>query len=338
MKLRFAQIDEFLDATESVLNASIYKNNNRFRNDKAFKGLKMIKRTVERLKDLQFKSCLNQFSEHLPLASDVKKSKNDLYLPSRPILQHFLGCHIKVFLQAKKLLCLCEYTSAYLQARIKLGHFWNWALFNFANVSRLWTLAQSMLVYLHLSYSELQKLMPICIETNNSWLPEGVEFPRELFETKSVLREKDTIKQLLASNDVPVFEVKQPNVLTITIGEEIEREPTPSSTSNKEQSVPEIESTFNRKHWLKLKTKVDKLKSPEDIKTFLKCETDERHGCRKKAITKKMQQSDWKLLKTATKKSLSDGLSVENIKKTMISWIICPKHQGKFCKEVKAIK
>ena len=43
----------------------MYKNNNRFRNDKAFKGQKMVMRTLQRLKDLNLKEVLKRFSEKI---------------------------------------------------------------------------------------------------------------------------------------------------------------------------------------------------------------------------------------------------------------------------------
>ena len=173
--------------------------------------------------------------------------------------------------------------------------------------------------------------MPICDQSSTVWLPENIKFPEELIASGSPLLEKDVIKQLLASNDVPVYVIKRPTIVTLTVGEEIERD----STSQQDQQP---ESSFNKKQWIKLKAKLGKLKTHDEIIAFLNSETDERHACRKKAITKKMQQSDWKLLKSNVKKSLSDGKPIKTIKQTLEAWIICPKHQGDFCNEVKALK
>lgn len=138
MQNRFQEIQDFLDDTETVLGTTIYKNHNRFRNDKAFKGLKMIQKSLERLKNLKLHSTLRRFSELMPLMVDLKDSYSSPYIPSLSILQHLLCIHIGTFLQAQRLLGLCEHSSKYLLARIRLGHFWSWALFSIANVSRLW--------------------------------------------------------------------------------------------------------------------------------------------------------------------------------------------------------
>ena len=135
---RFREIQEFLDATQAVMHTSIYKNSNRFRNDKAFKGLKMVQRTLSKLKDMGLSSNLKRFSDLMPLPIDIKDVSRNFYLPTDSVLHHWLSILIQTFSLAERLLGLCEHTRKYLLARIRLGHFWNWAVFSFANISRIW--------------------------------------------------------------------------------------------------------------------------------------------------------------------------------------------------------
>merc|ERR1711974_269357 len=194
---RFQEIQEFLDATQAVMQTSMYKNNNRFRNDKAFKGQKMVVRTLQRLKDLELKKVLKRFSDLLPLAVDIKSPQIELYLPMDSVLHHWL-CKIRqAFAMSERLLGLCEHTTKYLLARIRLGHFWNWAVFSFANISRIWTLSQTMMLHLHLGFDVYKQLLQCLPKSEVQWLPETIQIPNELLPPDSQLREKETMKKLL---------------------------------------------------------------------------------------------------------------------------------------------
>ena len=138
LAIRLQDVQDFLDATQAVMQTSIYKNSNRFRNDKAFKGMKMVQRTLQKLKDLGLQEVLKRFSDLMPLPIDIKEPSRKLYLPVDSVLQHLLCVIMQAFFLTERLLGLCEHTKKYLLARIQLGHFWNWAVFSFANVSRIW--------------------------------------------------------------------------------------------------------------------------------------------------------------------------------------------------------
>ena len=135
---RFEQINDFFDKTIAVINASVYKNHNRFRNDKAFKGLKMITKKWSRLQNIKLVSKLQKFLSMLPLVVDLKDPSKSLHLPSMSMLEHLLVTFVSCFELAKKLMGLCEYTNRHFLARINLGHFWNWAVFSSASTSRVW--------------------------------------------------------------------------------------------------------------------------------------------------------------------------------------------------------
>ena len=138
MQGRISEIFEFMEATEAVMKTSLYKNQNRFRNDKAFKGMRMILKSIDRLRSLRIVDSIRRFNDTLPLASDISETTSTLYLPMKNLLQQVLLLMIAYFEQAQRLIGLCEYTVSYLNARIRLGHFWNWAVFSLANTSRLW--------------------------------------------------------------------------------------------------------------------------------------------------------------------------------------------------------
>ena len=78
LRKRFQEIQKEIDETTiNVINVTIYKNHNRFRNDKGFKGLKMLQKTYKKLNSIRFEQCIQIFMESLPLASDLmSKSKS----------------------------------------------------------------------------------------------------------------------------------------------------------------------------------------------------------------------------------------------------------------------
>jgi len=224
------------NSTLDILDVSIYKNHNRFRNDKAFKGVKMTRKAIRRLKHLRFLSTLCQFYELLPLSSDVLLTNTVLYLPTNSVLQHWLVLHERAFGLCKRVLGLCQHTSTYLLYRIKLGHFWNWAVFNFANISRLWTLTQALMVNLHLSFCFHKELLEFLPKSAIGWLPKDYCLSNVLIT--SDLAEKETISTLLSKNDFPVFAPRADHIES-TIGLVVER------------TRPEIKE-ISKKQWLKV--------------------------------------------------------------------------------------
>ena len=138
MKKRYEEISNYEEDTLNVLKVIIYKNHNRFRNDKGFKSLKMVCKKFSTLKVLNFHRCVQKFLESLPLTSDLMSNSKKLYLPVKSNLEYFLVMHMKTFEICEKIHGLCRHASKHLQFRIKLGHFWDWAAFNLANISRLW--------------------------------------------------------------------------------------------------------------------------------------------------------------------------------------------------------
>lgn len=325
---RFNEIQEYLDATEAVMQTSLYKNSNRFRSDKAFKGLKMVQRTLQRLKDLRLQKVIKRFSDVMPLPIDIKATSRDLYLPVDSILQHLLCTIFQASIFSERLIGLCEHTKKYLLARIQLGHFWNWAVFSFANISRIWTLSQTLVVNLHLSYDVYNKLLEHLPHSDIRWLPEAIKLTQEVIPANSALREKETIKKLLESNDFPTLDIEQPKDNFSEIGEVIERPVVSKSKA----------TTISKKQWLKLNDAISKLSQFDDIKTFIKSETEQRQKCRKEALTKKMEQKEWKALKSQVKTQLSKDVSVSQMCQILFYFIICPEHQGTNCKDVKEVE
>ena len=319
LKNRFQEVQEFLDATQAVMQTSTYKNNNRFRNDKAFKGQKMVMRTLQRLKDLNLKEVLKRFSDLIPLAVDIKNTDRDLYLPMDSVLHHWL-CNIKqAFDLSERLLGLCEHTVKYLLARIRLGHFWNWAVFSYANISRIWTLSQTMVLYLHLGYDVYKQLLECLPKSEVQWLPETIQIENELLHPDSQLREKETMKKLFLNNDFPVgkSELNSTNSLGACIGEIVERPVVVPENGVKPEASAKLS---NKKFLQRLNSALSEIRDLEGMKIFIKTETDQRHKCRKDALTKKLEQSEWKALKTQIKSKMKEGAKLSSLRALIVAY------------------
>ena len=184
---------------------------------------------------------------------------------------------------------------------------------------------------LHLSFDVHKQLLLVFPKSDVKWLPDTVQFPQELIPSNSNLKEKETLKNLLLSNDFPVMEKEQPRP-DACIGEIIER-PAPQQNSPKTKAV-----IVSKKHLSKLNNTLSKLKNIEDVKVFIKNETDQRQKCRKEALTKKLEQTEWKALKVHMKFQLTQNMSLAQIRLTLYCWIICPLHKGTKCPEVDQIE
>ena len=187
LRTRNTEIEEYIEATMKVLDTLIYKNTNRFRKDKGFQGLKMAQTSLRKLQELKLLSEIQKFRELLPLSSDVHKLPA-LYLPTLPSLKYFQIVHLKAFQLCQKIIGRCEHTCKHLTYRIKLGHFWNWATYNLASISRIWTLIQALMVNLHLSYEFHLKLVSFIPQSSAQWSGTLITLPESLLQNEQLNR------------------------------------------------------------------------------------------------------------------------------------------------------
>ena len=138
VKARNDEIKSYIEDAVNLVDITIYKNHNRFRNDKGFKGLKMLRKGFRELKKVEFSQCVQNALFSLPMICDLKSESKITYLPVQSNMKYFLIIHCQLYKICDRIHGLCQHSSKYLLYRIKLGHFWDWANFNFANVSRLW--------------------------------------------------------------------------------------------------------------------------------------------------------------------------------------------------------
>ena len=183
------------------------------------------------------------------------------------------------------------------------------------------------MVYVHLGYSFLHDDLDFLPLNTVSWIPEDFKFPMELLSEDSNLNDKEIIKNLICSNDFPKFEPQELSVSEKAIGEIVERP----------IDIPDM-GKIKKKDIEKVKKVLSEMNSYESVKSFFKSENDKRKTNRKDATTKKLEQSDWKELKSHSKVLVEKKVAIKEIKLCLFAWILCPRHKGQNCRELKEIK
>jgi len=164
----------------TVLSNLIYKNHNRFRNDKGFRDLKLVKKTALRMFDeVKLDDVMDELAANMPVPYDLRTA-GCMYLPVRQMAEHVMvrlhGC-------ARLLLVLvqhCEHAAAKAKQKMRLGHFWNVALYSSACVSRLWALSLSTLSAVLEAYEEHFKVHSCLPKHSSNWLPDDYQLPKSL--------------------------------------------------------------------------------------------------------------------------------------------------------------
>jgi hypothetical protein len=96
-------------------------------------------------------------------------------------------------------------------------------------------------------------------------------------------------------------------------------------------SLPTLGLPCSVKQYQRLKDEIKKLVNVEKISSFLIDETKSRKVNRKKSLTKKLDQTDWRELREKVRKqiqSTSFELDVKEVKKIITFWILYPKLKG----------
>jgi len=315
IKRKFDDINKDLDILSSefkLFSHILYKNHNRFRNDKGYKDLRMLEKSLKKFLNHKFSNNIVNFLGFIP---DFSASKT--YLPT-----YAMGLHTQLqlygagaFLHRIEML---SRNSALLDVqRLNLGHFWGVSAQNLAVVGRIWIVCRHMLLGVQLCYKGIVRLLDDIPGDSSS----STKMPEDLF----AFMPEDLVEQVkLVETDIIEQESKtEVNRETVTvddfldIGEPVKREVETSSYIGEEIKRPNVESKINLVA-LNKRRKIESSSSPydsdkydksvskdvlselhsfEQLKDFLESETEARKVQRKNCFTRKLNQSEWKLLK-----------------------------------------
>ena len=306
-KIKTAQADmeqdfEVLQEELKLLNTVLYKNHNRFRNDKGYKTLRMLEKSVQKLQGSNVKSITDDFLGFIP-DSPVQ---SNLHLPTAAMCQYAALQYYNLAALLQKIEILSRKSGLLSMQRLNLGHFWGVAAVNLAVVGRIWTLCRHLLVKVEEIFSHLLKIM--------KYLPGSVEdynIPQDLFELfpedlqNHVRFEAE--KQIDATNvNVPVLTVHD----FLDLGEPVKRKvDTDEKVVTKKVKIETISNSQESK-----KDALNDIHSVEQFKNFLKHETDTRKVSKKTCFTKKLSQEEWKAVKKEVISNLNPSVPNKSIK------------------------
>jgi len=354
MKNNFEEIENSLNklAPELKLFSHIlYKNHNRFRNDKGYKDLRMLEKSLQKLMNHHFMNSLENYLGFIPESSSSTIVK--VYLPT-----YAMGLHAQLQLYGAGALLnrveMLSKNSALLDVqRLNLGHFWGVAAQNLAIVGRVWAVCRNLLMWVQICYQDMSQLLAELPSEDKT-----VKMPENLFS----FMPEDLVQQVEKTSIVDTKEVKSKaesneNIVTVDsfldIGEPVKRE-VKSNINEDQKKKPIKDTTYNlaalnkkRKNVLAIGEPVEReMKCPlgddqekrpardnnlnltalnkkrkmevpkidnsekstsrdvlsdihslEQLKDFLKSESESRKVSRKTSFSHKINQESWKLLK-----------------------------------------
>merc|ERR1711872_201237 len=125
---------------KKLLSRLLYKHHNRFRNDRGYKALRILEKSVMKLESGFPEHLLDNLSGLMPIS--VPESGGQPYLPPTAIAQ-YTGLHLWLALALlDRIEFCCRSAGIYAMQRLALGHFWGTGAHHLAVVSRIWVLAR----------------------------------------------------------------------------------------------------------------------------------------------------------------------------------------------------
>jgi len=286
-----------------LMTTFLYKNHNRFRNDKGYKLTRMVEKSVQKV--LKFPL--------VPLAEDLLQfipdspHQMDIHLPTVAMCQFLLLQLMNAAEILQKIEILCKNSGLLSIQRLNLGHFWGVAAVNLAVLGRIWVLCRNLLSQIWIMYSNLTKI--------SKNLPgeaiENLRLPEDL--NKFVTQDLSKLLQNNAGNNDETGAVITVDDF-LDIGTPVKRKAEIVVTAKK----PKIESVSPEEAPMKDDTQkkdvLGEIHSLNDLKAFIEKETEVRKTAKKTSFTRKLNQEQWKALKKEVLKSWNPSLPNKSIK------------------------
>lgn len=325
VKSKLPDMDNCLEIVAKELNLFshvLYKNHNRFRNDKGYKDLRILEKSLLKFLNHKFTKILTDFLAFIP---DFSSSQTTMFLPTSA-MAHYTQLQLygaAVFLE--RIGVLSKNCALLDMQRLNLGHFWGVAAQNLAMVGRMWMVCRHLLTLVHYCYSGTGQIRLLLPGTESEVeLPGGLSkfIPDDLVEQVETLEVNGDIDPAAGSTrTVEDF---------LDIGEPIKR-PAASgevASDSKVDSIPGLNLHALNKRRKKQKSKstvvaqevnqskdvLSDIHSLEGLKDFLKLETQSRKKSRKTSFTKSLNQDSWKALKKDVLSSLNPSKPNKSIK------------------------
>ena len=319
---RISEYFKVLEEETQLLKTVLYKNHNRFRNDKGYKTLRMLEKSTVRCLQSDCLTVLTGLLELLPSSPHV----SDLRLPTLPMLHHAQLRLYQLTAGVSRVESLARRCGLLSVQRLNLGHFWGTAAVNLGLVSRVWVVSRSVLAHLHSAYSHLGIISsPLPGDS-----PTQYQLPADLSE---FCQHIDT--DLMMKNNKPVM-IEEAAFVSVDdfldICEPVRRTDAKRDANVVENPVKknkESENTDNNSMIKASKTKIETeqvneaeaskdvlsdIHSIEELKNFLNQESKSRKIARKTSFTRVLSQEEWKSLKNDVLSSIKPSKPNKSLK------------------------
>jgi len=303
---------KLLETELRFLERILFKNHNRFRNDRGYKALRILQKSVSKLLTNFPTNALNNLSTLMPIGlpySDGNQTPSVL-LPPTAIAQYAAVQLWIVHSLLGRIEFCCRNAGLYSLQRISLGHFWGVAAYQLSIVGRVWTLASNIKKHT----AKLQS----CIKEIAAGLPGKSLYTEENLKNIFNICPTETTLSSAASRKGSVQpDVQELSNLEMTkpvdLGVKVRREDyEKTAKSNPKVGKPEKKKKIAPPD---LKFLSD-LHSFDDLKQFIDSESLQRKTARKSAITRTLGQEEWKLLKKRILSEFNKKLPNKSIKKS----------------------
>merc|ERR1719270_1992052 len=262
----------------------------------------MIEKSLQKFLRAPFHTALPDLLQFIP----DSPLQTNVHLPTLTMCHHCMLQCLQSAAVLSKLEVLCRRSGLLNMQRLNLGHFWGVAAINLAVVGRIWIICRHLLVKVEEIFShllEIMKFLPGSVEAYN--IPEDLFelFPEDLKEHVRFEAEK----QIDATNvNVPVLTVHD----FLDLGEPVKRKvDTDEKVVTKKVKIETISNSQESK-----KDALNDIHSVEQLKNFLKHETDTRKVSKKTCFTKKLSQEEWKAVKKEVILNLNPSVPNKSIK------------------------
>jgi len=274
---------------------------NRFHNDKGYKDLRMVEKTLKKFLRHDFLGIAKKYTEFLPIVASSAPN-----LPSRELLKHCLAMLYAAGAFLNRIEALLINSGLLAMQRLNLGHFWGVGAQQLACVSRLWALSRDLLSSCDNLYISLYTVTKNNVPDINEKLFIG--FPSDLSKFFSDGINPHSVQSIA----VPTAREEKTTVHSfLDLGEPVSRKEVVAVKSNSTIKAEKIEDVSQKSI---SKDVLGDLHSFDDLKQFLVKESTERKTCRKNSFTHKLNQEAWKCLKKCVLEEFNPKLPNKSLK------------------------
>jgi len=280
-----------------LLSQVLYKIHNRFRNDKGYKDLRMLEKSVRRLQGLDFPRVVEGFLSFL-----LTDTAAPAALPSAAMGRHAALQLYGAAALSARVLTLAAGGALLAVQRLNLGHFWGVAAHQLGMVGRVWVVGRSLLATLHRIFPALLAIIRL--------LPGPAA---DLPATLDTFLPEDMVEALARQEGVVEEQVQERSVSLDTfldLGVPVRRVKEFEAQSTKDRSS--TNSSDNKSE--KVKDALSDIHSLEELRTFLGTESKSRKVSRKTCFTASLKQDVWKKTKSDVLKAFNEKTPNKSMK------------------------